>query len=270
MDLHKPNNKLISAQLEHLWCTDEPWANTDSQDSPRPGLGGNYHLPPYSIVCAWPRDQHPNIILSWDSQVKVPKFPKLRLLQFWRPIILCEEVQLRWGLKKSCSLHRDFSNNMWHATYTQGSQGDAQLLMVESQSDNLIFCPSFAHNWCFNHPNGSCEPILNIYVPRAFQWYKELHNPMGFDPCNHFLKIWKSIRTPTPKVRAHLGVWRFIHSHSPTLLGTWDVILRLPSWPASLQALALVANPRLGLQHNLYKNEHEMVWLQKISKHMFP
>jgi hypothetical protein len=34
MDLHKPNNKLVSAQLEHLWCTNEPWANTDSQDSP--------------------------------------------------------------------------------------------------------------------------------------------------------------------------------------------------------------------------------------------
>jgi hypothetical protein len=23
-DLHKPNNKLVSAQLEHLWCTEEP------------------------------------------------------------------------------------------------------------------------------------------------------------------------------------------------------------------------------------------------------
>jgi hypothetical protein len=30
MDLHKPNNKLVSAQLEHLWCIDEPWINTDS------------------------------------------------------------------------------------------------------------------------------------------------------------------------------------------------------------------------------------------------
>jgi len=30
MDLHKPNNKLVSAQLEHIWCIDEPWINTDS------------------------------------------------------------------------------------------------------------------------------------------------------------------------------------------------------------------------------------------------
>ncbi len=52
MDLHKPNNKLVSAQLEHLWCTNEPWANTDSQDSPPPRLGGSQHLPPYNILCA--------------------------------------------------------------------------------------------------------------------------------------------------------------------------------------------------------------------------
>jgi hypothetical protein len=47
MDLHKLNNK-----LEHLWCTDEPRATIDSQDSPRFGLGGSHHLPPYSILFA--------------------------------------------------------------------------------------------------------------------------------------------------------------------------------------------------------------------------
>ncbi len=33
---------------------------------------------PYSILYAWPRDQHPNVILSLDSQVKVLKFPKIK------------------------------------------------------------------------------------------------------------------------------------------------------------------------------------------------
>jgi hypothetical protein len=76
-DLKKPNNKLVSVQLEHLWCTYKPRTNTDSQDSPRPGLGGSHHLPPYNILYAWPRGQHPNVILSQD---RVPKFPKLGLL----------------------------------------------------------------------------------------------------------------------------------------------------------------------------------------------
>jgi len=48
----------------------ELWANTDSQDSPRLGLGRNHHLPLYSILYAWPRGQHPNVILSWDFQVR--------------------------------------------------------------------------------------------------------------------------------------------------------------------------------------------------------
>ncbi len=34
--------------------------NTDTQDSPRPGLEGSHHLPPYSILCGWPRSLHPN------------------------------------------------------------------------------------------------------------------------------------------------------------------------------------------------------------------
>jgi hypothetical protein len=28
---------------------------------------------------------------------------------------------------------------------------------------------------------------------------------MGFDPCNHSLKIWESTETPTPNMEVHLG-----------------------------------------------------------------
>jgi hypothetical protein len=61
--------------------------------------------------------------------------------------------------------------------------------MVGSQTANLIPDPSFAHNLCFRCPNGSCEPTVEIYVPRTFQWYKKLPNPMSFDPFNRFLGI---------------------------------------------------------------------------------
>jgi hypothetical protein len=119
-DLHKPNNKLVNAQLEHFWCMDEPQTNTDSQDSPRPGLGGSHHLPPYSILCVCPWDQHSNVILSRDFQMGVPKFPKLGLLWLWRFITFCVDLWLRWGLKQICSLQRELSNGMCHATCTQG------------------------------------------------------------------------------------------------------------------------------------------------------
>ncbi len=111
------------------------------------------------------------------------------------------------------------------------------------------FRPSFGHNLCFNHPNGSCKPILNVYIPKGFLWHKEFHNPMGIDPCNCSMKIRESIGTPIFKVGIHLEVWGFILSQSPTLSWTWDVIPELPSWPALLQALTLVTNLKLGLRH---------------------
>jgi hypothetical protein len=75
---------------------------------------------------------------------------------------------------------------------------------------------------------------------------------MGFDPCNRSLKIQESIKTLISKVGTHLGVWRFIASHSPALPGVWNVILGLHYWPTLSQTLALVASPRLGLQHFYY------------------
>ncbi len=85
--------------------------------------------------------------------------------------------------------------------------------MVESQIGNLTLDLSFGHNLCFRCPNGSCKPILDIYVLIAFQWCKKNFNPMGFDPYNHSLKIWESITPSTPKVGIHLGVPRF-NSHT--------------------------------------------------------
>jgi len=72
----------------------------------------------------------------------------------WRRITLCENLQLRWGLKQSYSPHWELSNDMLHITWTQGNWGDSQLLVVGSQIANLIPDPSFGHNLCFKCPNG--------------------------------------------------------------------------------------------------------------------
>jgi hypothetical protein len=133
---------------------------------------GSHHLPPYSILCASPWGPHPNDILSWESQMGVPKFPELGLLRLWGPITLCVDLRLKWGLKRSCSLHQDLFNDMSHATCTWGNRGDSWLLVVESRIANLTSGLSFGHNLCFRCPNGSCEPILDIYVSVFFKWYK--------------------------------------------------------------------------------------------------
>jgi len=140
---------------------------------------------------------------------------------------LCVDLWLKWGLKQSYKPCWELSNNMWQTTCLQRNQGDYWLLMVGSQIDNLIPDPFFGHNLCFKYPNGSCKPILGMYVPKTFQWYKELFNPLNFDLCNHSLKIRESNGTPTPKVGAHLGVWGFIPH---TLLHSWEHEMWLSSF----------------------------------------
>jgi hypothetical protein len=156
----------------------------------------------------------------------VLKLPKLGLSRLWGPITLCANLQLKWSLRQSCSPCWKLFNGMSHATCMQGNQVDSWLLMVGSQIANLTPSPSFGHNLCFKCPNGSCEASLDMYIPRNFQWYKEIFSPMGFDLCDRSLKIRESIETPTLKMGIRLGVGMFILSHSITFStsqehGTW-------------------------------------------------
>jgi hypothetical protein len=138
---------------------------------------------------------------------------------------------------------------MLHVTWTRQNWVDSGLLMVGSQTTNSTPNLSFGHNLCFRCPNGWCEPILDIYVSLAFQWYKEFFKAMGFDSCNCALKIRESIWDFNSQHGSSLGSVRV---HSLTLFalpGTWVVTPKSFSWPATLQPLALVASLRWGLRH---------------------
>jgi hypothetical protein len=129
----------------------------------------------------------------------VPKLPKSELPRLCVAITLCADLRSKWNLKQSCRPSQELFNDVLQATWTQGNHVDSWLLVAGSQIVNLTFDLSFGHNLCFRCPNGSCEPILNIYVSIAFQWCKKILNTMGFDPYNCSLKIWESTKTPTPK-----------------------------------------------------------------------
>ncbi len=160
-----------------------------SQDSSRPRLGGSHHLPifPHLSYGACTQMSFPR-----TPKLGILKFPKLRFLQLWKPIIFCSNVWLKWGLKGSCNPPQELFNNMWHATCTKINQGDFWLLVVGSQIGSLTPDPSFGHSLCFKYSNGSCEPILDIYVLRTFQRFKVFFNPINFDPWNRPLKIRES------------------------------------------------------------------------------
>jgi hypothetical protein len=88
-------------------------------------------------------------------------------------------------------------------------------LMVGSQIGNLTPCPSFGHNLCFKYPNGSFKLMLDIYVSRTFQWYKELINPMSFDPCNCPSKIQEWSSGVTFHAIGNVWVRSFTFSYTP-------------------------------------------------------
>ncbi len=142
--------------------------NSDTQDSSWPRLGGNHHLPPYSILCSSPRGPHPNDFLSRDSQVGVSKFPRLGVSQLWRHITSCADLRSQWGLKRSCSPSWKLFNGMSNVGWTRGNWVDSWLLVVGSQIANLTPDVSFGHNLCYTCPNEQCEPILDIHASITF------------------------------------------------------------------------------------------------------
>jgi len=205
----KTNPKLVRIHSASIWCWDKPRATLDSIDSPRLGLKGSHHLPPYSILCVTPREPHPNGNFSRDSQGRVLKLSRVGLPGLWKLIFPGSNLRLEWGLNQSCRSPRDLSNALLHYFFRRREKVDSQLLVVGSQTANLTPGPSFAHNLSCRFPNDSCETILDIYTSRPFHWYKEHPDARCFNPCNRALNFWESPRTPSP----HLWECEF-HPHT--------------------------------------------------------
>jgi hypothetical protein len=118
----------------------------DSLDSPRPGLEGSHHLPPYSILYVCLRRLHPNGFLSRDSQSGVPKLSRFRLPGLWTSITSRLDLRSGRGLNQTCSPPRELSNVVSHFTCRRRVGVDSRLLVVGSQTVSLTPGPSFAHN----------------------------------------------------------------------------------------------------------------------------
>jgi hypothetical protein len=194
----KTNHKLVRTHFALIWCCDKPWATLDSLDSPRPGLRGSHHLPPYNIVYITPREPHPNDTFSRDSRGGVPKLSRVGLPGLWELISPGSDLRLEWGLNQSYISPQELSNALSPSFCRCREEVDSRRLVVGSQIASLTPGPSFAHNLGFRCPNGSCEPILDIYTSRPFHWYKEHPNARCFDPCNQAMSFWESRRTPSP------------------------------------------------------------------------
>jgi hypothetical protein len=190
----------------------------------------------------------------------VSKSRWLGLSRLWNPIALRIDLVSRCGLKQSCSSCWELSNGMLHALYSQVNWVDSLLFLVESQIGSLIPSRSFDHNLCFRYPNEQCEPILDIYVPIAFQWYKECHKPLNFDPWNYSLKFWEISQSGS--CLGNVKVHSLILSH--TFLHSQEYVMWLSGFfLARTFATSLPWLPGFFLARNLITL---LLWLQPKTK----
>jgi hypothetical protein len=203
---------LVRTHSAPIWCWDKPRATLDSLDSPRPGLMGSHHLPPYSILCVALRHPHPNGFYSRDSKGGVLKLSRFGLSGLREPITLGSNLGLGWGLKQTCSSPQELSNGVLHSIYTNRDRVDSRLFVVRSQIASLTPSPSFAHNLCCRCPNGSCKAIFDIYTSRPFQRYKEHLGVLPFA-----VKFW-SCRSPGRFQILTFGSVSFIQSGVATII----------------------------------------------------
>jgi hypothetical protein len=180
----KTNHKQVSSHSGTPLGVGTNHGHLDSLDSPRPGLGGSHHLPPYSILYIRPRRLHPNGFLSRDSQSGVPKLSRFGLLGLWTTITSRPDLRSGQGLNQTCNSPREISNAMSHSVSEHQEEVDSRLLVVGSQTASLIPGLSFAHNLDYRCLNGLCEDILDIYISRPFQRHQEHSNAKRFDPYN--------------------------------------------------------------------------------------
>jgi hypothetical protein len=159
---------------------------------------------------------------------------------------------------QTCSFRWELSNGMSHSTCMHRDEVGSQLLMVGSQIANLTIGLSFCHNLCCKCPNGSCEPIFDIYILITFQWYKEHLNVRCFDPCGRTLKFWESQWTPKSRFRE-------CEYHPPTFpkVRLWHYLT--PTW--NQKPIMKNRCQKLLVIWKTYLKPIFIVWNMKINAH---
>ncbi len=164
----KPTNKLVSSLSGAPLVQRQATGNSGLTRLTTTRTLGSHHIPPYIILCIFPRHLHPNGFLSRDSQGRVPKQSQLRVSRIWELITLSSDLRLGLGLKQTCSSPQELSNGVLHSTCTHRGRVDSRLLVVGSQTASLTPGPSFDHNLCYKYSNGSCKVIFDIFTLRPF------------------------------------------------------------------------------------------------------
>ncbi len=96
--------------------------NTNTRDSPRPGLGGSHHLPPYSIFCTSPRGLHLNGFSLPGLPNGSPKIAPVRTPATLEPHNFASRPWIKVRSKEKLQLSsRSFQRYVAHCLHTNKS-----------------------------------------------------------------------------------------------------------------------------------------------------
>ncbi len=160
-DLHKLSDRLVNVQLEHFgaWISHMQTWTHKTHYGPDLGAITTFPLIVYFVLGHGTNTQMSFVPGLPSENLEIPKIETFTTLEahnfVCRPWI---EVTFEAKLQVSSRVFQRYVARH----YTQINQADSRLLMIGSQIANLTFDPFFAHNLCFNYPNGSCEIILSI------------------------------------------------------------------------------------------------------------
>jgi hypothetical protein len=159
---------------------------------------------------------------------------------------------LKCGLKQNCSFCQKLSNGMSHALWNQVNQVDSQLFLSEVKLAVWFLALLLAITCVLDIQMSKCELILDIYVSRAFQWYKERHKPLHLTP-EIASEVSGVHRDSISQSESCLGS---VNVHSLTFFHTFLYSQEYVVWLSSFllartltTPLLLVTNPKLGLRH---------------------
>jgi len=148
------------------------------------------------------------------------------------------------SLKRTCQQHISHSN--WNDVITLDSR--ANVLMVRNQTTNLI-CDHY-YNSCFNFSNEECDPTLNIYISKTFQWFKKWSICTRCGAPNIISKSWNIVEIfQSLKWGSTWECWDSFFHTCENILEPFNII----SFHSLCHALALVVNPRLKSHNNSTK-----------------
>jgi hypothetical protein len=88
---------------------------------------------------------------------------------------------------------------------------------------------SFAHNLCFNHPNGSCRPILDICILRVFS--NDIRNSTIQWGLTLVIILWKFKSPSGLQLQKWELIWECEGSFPHTLLHSWEHEMWLLGFP---------------------------------------